>query len=549
MPLVAWLPPAIQRRLRGAYHGFVYARRMLGEPIISANAIAGVQTRMASRATVFLDTIERTIFAYPSSPYRPLLEAAGYDLTRIRALIGHAGVEQALRQLAADGVYVAIEEFKGIREARRGNRVFRFSHEDFYNPLGWPGLAASSGGTRSRGLSTSIPAATGRLNAEHTAVTWTAYGLDGLPVVVWYPQSADIGIATVLNAAARWAVPVHWLKQFPGYGSGDSAHYLGIKAGALSCGVTLPPQTYVPVGREWTILPLIAHEPCRKGCAVVTSPSSALRLSLAARRQGTNLANVTFLTTGEPLTPAKLAAIRAVGARAFSRFSFTEFGAAAAYGCASPTSPDDMHVCLDRIAVIQRRRVVDSIGNEVDGLLFTSLRSDGGRILLNMETGDYARMTTRRCGCLLEAVGWTDHLEEVRSFEKLAPEGGTFLGSKLISLIEEILPAQFGGDPTDYQLLEHEDQDSLTRLTILVHPRLGAIDGDAVVGCVERTLETSEATNWMITRIYREAGTVRVRRAAPIMTRAGKVMPLHQLGTDQASGARDIGNWRHTAAS
>src|SRR5262249_49223210 len=129
VPLVAWLPLAIRRRLRGVYHGFAYARSMLGDPIISANAIGGVQTRMASRATVSLDTIERTILAYPSSPYRPLLEAAGYDFTRIRALIGHAGVEQALRQLAADGVYVAIEEFKGIREARRGNRVFRFSHE------------------------------------------------------------------------------------------------------------------------------------------------------------------------------------------------------------------------------------------------------------------------------------------------------------------------------------------------------------------------------------------------------------------------------------
>ena len=498
---------------------------MLRDPITSADAIAAVQARLANRTAMFVDTIERTVFACASSPYRALLQSAGYNFDRVKTLVAHAGIEVALRRLSDDGVYVAIEEFNGIREARRGDQTFRFDHEDFYNPLDRSGMPASSGGTRSQGIPTSIPVTTGRLNAEHTAVTWTAYGLDGLPVVVWYPESGDIGTATVLNAAARNAVPVRWLKQLRG--RFPYAHDLAVKVGALMCGIRLPPQTYVPVGEESAILPWVTQGLCRKGCAIVTSPSSALRLALAAKRNSTDLTGVTFLTTSEPLTTAKLTAIQAVGARAFSRFSFAEFGAAAAYGCASPACPDDMHICQDRVAVIQRQRTVDRIGSEVDALLFTSLRSDGARILLNMETGDYGRVTTRRCGCLLEEVGWTEHLEEVRSFEKLTPEGGTFLGSTLISLVEELLPAQFGGDPTDYQLLEQEDPEGFTRLSILVHPRLGPIDEDAIRERVERTLAPA---GWAITRVYRKAGTLRVHRTAPMMTSAGKVMPLHHLG-------------------
>jgi hypothetical protein len=542
--LVARLPPLVgrrlrqayygSRRLREAYHGFLYARGLLSDPITFTSAVANIQNRLANRTTVFLDTMEQTVFAYPNSPYRALLEGAGYDPARLRALVGQAGVEETLRRLARDGVYVTVEEFKGIREARRGNCIFRFGQGDFNNPLAQRGRITLSGGTRSQGIPTSSPVANGRLNAEHTAVTWTAYGLDGLPVVVWYPEWGDIGAGTVLNAAARRTVPVRWLKQLPGHGSYTYVHHLGIKAGALARGIILPPLTHVPVGSEAAILPWITQAIYQKGCAVVTSPSSALRLALAAKRGDTSLANLTFLTTGEPLTPAKLAAIRAVGARAFSRFGFNELDASAAFGCASPGSPDDMHICRDRVAVIQRRRTVDRIGNEVDALLFTSLRSDGGRILLNMETGDYGRLSARRCGCLLEAVGWPDHLGEVRSFEKLTPEGGTFLGSNLISLVEEILPAQFGGDPTDYQLLEHEDQDGFTRLTILVHPRLDAIDERAVLECAERTLESA---NWIITHVFKGAGTLRVRRGAPMMTRAGKVMPLHHLEREQAPGA------------
>src|SRR5262249_39280888 len=68
--------------------GFAYGAAALWEPITAAGAVAAVRARLRDRAGVFLDVVERAIFAVPDSPYRPLLAAAGYDLARVRTLVG-----------------------------------------------------------------------------------------------------------------------------------------------------------------------------------------------------------------------------------------------------------------------------------------------------------------------------------------------------------------------------------------------------------------------------------------------------------------------------
>lgn len=191
---------------------------------------------------------------------------------------------------------------------------------------------------------------------------------------------------------------------------------------------------------------------------------------------------------------------------------------------------DDTHICRDVVAVITRRRPVDSLGSEVNALLFTSLQPSARRILFNMETGDYAQMTAYECGCLLQTLGWTERLEEIRSFEKLNAEGRFFLGSHVIPVVEEVLPRQFGGDATDYQLLEHEDGEGFTRMSLLVHPRLGVVDEQAILKYVEHTFMECCHT---CARVWKEVGTLRVERAAPIPTRGGKFLPLHHLKPDQ----------------
>src|SRR3989304_6190335 len=92
-----------------------------------------------------------------------------------------------------------------------------------------------------------------------------------------------------------------------------------------------------------------------------------------------------------PVSPAGRRPVRhtrAAGARAFSSLGFTEFGRVT-YGCAAAEG-DETHICSDAVAVLQYPRRVDHLGTEGDAPLFTTLRPDARRILLNVETGDYA---------------------------------------------------------------------------------------------------------------------------------------------------------------
>lgn len=526
-----WVPNRMRqmaRTLRGVRDGLKYGKDLLSTPVTSTDALAAVRARMPQRGQAFLEMLERTVFGYQDSPYRALLADAGYDLERVRTLVRQEGVESTLRRLCADGVYIAIEEFKGHRPAQRGGKTYRFSEKDFHNPLVTSGLPASSGGTRSQGIATTISVANHRMGAEHLSVALAAYGVEAFPAVIWL-SSPGASLWGVLTWSAMWNAPPVWFTQLPARWEGFNQTYplyMAIRAWARFKGLRLPVLNYAPPGEEWRVLRWVTSPVAERGCTVMTTPSSALRLALLARQEGRSLAHVTFVTIGEPLTSGKLGTIRSVGARAFSSLGFTEFGRAT-YGCASARSEDETHVCLDAVAVIQRRRSVDRLGQEVDALLFTALRSDARRILLNMETGDYAHMFARDCGCLLETLGWNVHLENIRSFEKLNAEGRLFFGSQLIALVEETLPAEFGGDPTDYQVLEQEDEEGFTRLSVLVHPRLGPLPEDAILRRVQDTLAPSDKVG---SEIWSKRGTIRVLRLPPMLTKAGKLMPLHHLG-------------------
>jgi hypothetical protein len=503
-----------------------YVRSLLAEPIDLPACAEHVRSRVTNRAKTFLETLERTVFAVPGSPYRPLLEAAHYDLPRIRSLVGSEGLEVTLERLSRDGVYVTIDEFKARRELRRGPVTVRLTDGAFDNPLVKIGLAAMSGGTRSAGLWTTISVGNHRIGARHLALALHAYKLWRMPLAVWLPYAHGASLWAVLALAASRNTPRRWFTQIAAREAPRAMYgrYLATSAVAALYGIRLPLAVHVPTGEEATVLAWVNEQAGHDSCGLFTTPSSALRLALAAQRRGDRLSHVTFITIAEPLTPAKLVAIHAVGARAFSSLGFTEFGRAT-YGCPAASSGDDGHLCLDEVAVIERRRPADAFGTEVDALLFTALSRDARQILLNTETGDYATLTARPCGCPLESLGWTRQLSGIRSFEKLNAEGHLFFGSQLITLVEEILPARFGGDPTDFQLVEEEDHAGFTRLSVLVHPRLGVIDDAAVLACVSQTLAALDPTN---ARIWTETGTLRLRRDAPKFTRLGKLMTLHR---------------------
>ena len=164
---------------------------------------------------------------------------------------------------------------------------------------------------------------------------------------------------------------------------------------------------------------------------------------------------------------------RSTGSRAIPYYTMGEVGRVG-LPCARPEAIDDVHLCRDKLALIQRdHRVAD--GRTVGALYLTTLVPSCPQLFLNVATDDYAVVTERDCGCPLGEAGLTMHIHSIRSYDKLTSEGMTFLGPEVFALLEDELPRRFGGRAGDYQLVE-EEVDGLTKVSLLVSPGVGDVD-------------------------------------------------------------------------
>jgi phenylacetate-coenzyme A ligase PaaK-like adenylate-forming protein len=226
----------------------------------------------------------------------------------------------------------------------------------------------------------------------------------------------------------------------------------------------------------------------------------------------------------EPYTEAKARVIHEVGCKAAPVYAMTEIGTIGV-GCAAPIEVDDHHLLHDKIAAIQRPRKVGP--TTVDALVYTTVLNSCPKLMLNVESDDYAVMRRRRCGCSIGELGLDRHLWQIRSYEKLTSEGVTFLGTELYRLLEEVLPATLGGDPNDYQLVEQE-QEGVTRVSLLISPHVGAVDDTRAINTVLSHLRRYPGGEVMANE-WKQARTLRVIRQQPHDTSAGKILPLHIL--------------------
>ena len=159
---------------------------------------------------------------------------------------------------------------------------------------------------------------------------------------------------------------------------------------------------------------------------------------------------------GEPPTRAKVAQIEGTGARFRSGYHFTEVGTVG-LSCTTSDDPNDQHLYMDHLALIQAPREVPGFECSVPSFHFTTLLPSAPKIMLNVESDDFGVVETRECGCPFGALGFTTHIRDIRSFRKLTGEGVTLVGTHIESILEEDLPSRFGGSSLDYQLIEEED--------------------------------------------------------------------------------------------
>ena len=505
------------------------AGRYFATPLSVDDAWRLTRERLRTRACNLLDVFEKVVYPNPDSPCRRLLESAGCGLGDIERLVAVEGVESALGRLRDEGVYISAEELKGA-EIVRGSTRFTPRPVDFDNPCFVGHVAASTGGSRGRATRTIYDLEDlGARWAPHQLLRLDAYGGLGEPLILWMPIMPGAGPIALLAYAKGGVVPERWFspvsnRKFKPSLKSRLGTYVVVQAGRRA-GLPLPRPEYVALTDAAVVARAVADVLAAQGaCWLATYVSAAARVSVAARELGLDLTGARFSVSSEPFTDTKRREIEACGARAYPMYAFMEAGIVA-LPCGNPLEADEGHVLDDCFAVIQRRRAVADL--EVDAFLFTGLLRSSPKVLVNAENGDFGRLVERECGCRLESVGLCRHLHTIRSFDKLTGEGMTFVGSDLARVVEEVLPAAFGGTSLDYQLREEEGNDGRTAIVVRVSRRVGAVDEEGLIGLLLEEMSRGPEHRRMMAQLWRDAGAVRVVRDNPSATVRGKVLPLH----------------------
>ena len=501
-------------------------RRFLRDPMTLDECRSVVRETIAGREQSFLQLLERAVYANPRSPYRALLGHAGAELEDVARLVDSEGLEGALDRLHEAGVHLALDELRGRVPVRRGSLELHFTFADLANPLVTGVFTGRSGGSRSLGR-------VNLLNFDlfaHQAAYWGAFlfafGLSSRPFAVWYPPVIP-GINLILCEGKLDRRPERWFLPSPLlHGAGSLKEGLLVAtASALGrvTGGALPFPRHLPPARAVEVVKWLAEKrDAGTPGLLAATPSSSVRVCLAAAEHGIDISGSFFRMGGEPYTPAKAMIVANAGCDGACHYFLSELGWAG-IACADPMYPDDVHVCTDRLAVRQRRHRL-APGDDVGLLSFTSLHPSLPNMFLNAEWDDFGVLEERGCSCPLADLGLSLHLHTIRSVEKLTGEGVSFLGEALIDVVEDLLPSRFGGAPNDYQLVEKE-QGGMTRVQVRVSPRLGRIDEDRIVPEILAFLEQDRGGRAMA-GLWRAGGTLEVIRAEPLVTRASKVLPL-----------------------
>jgi len=144
--------------------------------------------------------------------------------------------------------------------------------------------------------------------------------------------------------------------------------------------------------------------------------------------------------------------------------------------------------------------------------------------------GDSGSIEPADCDCAYSRAGLTTRVSDIASFGKLTGHGMNIIGADIVRILEESLPARFGGAPGDYQLIER-DGGSQTQLFLRVSPRTGCREV-AAIGEYFLDRVCSEFGGTLAARVWRHAGALQVVLEEPLRASLGKVQPLLLLRTE-----------------
>lgn len=502
-------------------------RPFVREQLSDEQAVETVRQGLAGREAAFLDVVDRAILARPSTPVARLLAHADVGIGDLRASVAAHGLEATLRELYGAGVRLSLEEMRGRVPIVRDGLELRADPDAFDNPLVTGQISVTSGGSTGGRIRAPFDLPSIVPEVAHFSLLWQTFGLHDRPVAAWYPAPPGVaGIKVVLAAAKLGSPATRWFSQTPlRWRDGGLRHRI-LTTTVSGISSAIPRPEHVPPDDSAVVVDWVARR-CANGTppVVMCTPSSAVRVCAAAAEARVDVAGTFFRCGGEPYTAAKDAFIREAGCAGAAAYYVTEAGGPAGVPCGEPSGPGDVHLCADRLALLQIDRGVGPSAR-VGALVLTTLSASSSKLVINLESDDYAEVDEAPCGCLAGSIGLGPRLRDIRSHAKLTAEGMHFIGDELIRLVEEELPRRFGGNPSSYQLREEEGPGGSTRVALRVSPSVGPLDDRAVVDAVYAYLAAGGVGQRMMVDVWRRAGTLVVERGEPEATDASKTLPL-----------------------
>ena len=501
-------------------------------PFGDAESTDLLRRSLAERERSFLRVVERAIYENERSPYAKLVRAAGIEFEEITAWVETEGLEDALQKLYHREVFITLEEFKGLRPVERFGFELKVSDRDFDNPLANNDFVARTGGSSGTRRRVVIDLEDWRAQAAAQYLFMESNGLLERPVAIWRPFCPGaVGLEKLYVYSKIGCAPERWFSHSPFSWRRESWQFHGLRiymaVAARLWGIDRPELLEVPLDAAITVARWLADQVSAGRPAYLdTNVGSGMRVLLAAREANLDLSDTFFRFGSEPYTPTKARLVAEMGCRAVCHYITTEAGAVG-IACTDAQTSDDVHLMSGSIAIVQNP-ASGRTGEIPNAFYLTSLTTSTPKLLLNVEYGDYGVLESRRCGCRLGALGFEQHVHTIRSYEKLTTEGNHFLGKHLIDLVERALPSAFGGGPTDYQLVESEE-DGLTRVGIVAHPRLGPLEESKVIEVALDHLRRLGNPEASMSEIWRDADTLRLLRREPYATPQSKILPLHSL--------------------
>lgn len=504
--------------LRGL-HPFL--RRKLDLPA----GLRRIERQLGQPEQIFATLLRDAVFGHAPSPYRALFQWAGLSFEDVAALLAQQGIEGTLELLHDAGVYVTLEEFKGLRLLERPGFELRVRPEDFDNPLNGPRYEARTGGSTGPARAILVDLDLLEYESVYHALCFDAAGVAGRPLAIWHPAPPGaVGLKTALIQLKLGHPAERWFSQTPL--RGRTVKYAAFTRSALLAArlrrTRIPTPEYTPAENADRVAGWLAQA---QPAILVTTPSSAVRACTAALDEGLDIAGTFFVLVGEPYTPAKAAVVAGAGSRAVCHYAMTEAGAIG-IACHAASAPDDVHLLPDKVATIQRDKAVGQ--RTVPALFHSTLLAASPKVMLNVESGDFGVRVDRECGCAALPAGFRRHLHTIRSYEKLTSEGMNFLGTDLLGLLEHVLPGRFGGRPTDYQLVEQEEG-GLPTVRLVIRPAVGELDERRVVEEVLEFLRGQGHGQELMANVWADGRTLRIVREDPHVTPGGKIQALQTL--------------------